>query len=145
MFVVDTDVISRTSPLSREGHRVGEWLRRHGDVSYICASTIAEMDFGESRLRLRGATRQAAVLASWIELVIGSFERKILPLDLDVGRRTGEMLARAEKAGFDPGFVDACIAATADVHGFEVVTFNARDFAAFGVPHRRPDPGTARS
>ncbi len=144
MFVVDTDVISRTSPLSREGGRVSEWFRRNGNLSYVSAATIAELQFGGSRLRLRGATRQAAALASWMEFVIGSFGRNIVHLDLAIGRRTGEMLARAEKAGFDPGFVDACVAATADVHGFEVVTFNVRDFAAFGIPHRRPDAGAAR-
>lgn len=143
MFVVDTDVISRTSPLSREGDRVGGWLRQHGDLSYVCAATIAEIHFGESRLRLRGATRQAAALASWIEFVLGSFGNNIIELDLEVARRTGEMLARAEKAGLDPGFVDACVAASADIRGFEVVTFNLRDFAAFGVPHRRPDARSA--
>lgn len=143
--MVDTDVISRSSPLSRDGDRVSGWLQMQLGLTFVSAATLAELQFGASRLRLRGATRQAAALAVWVETVLTTYRGRTLEIDMEVGLRTGEMLARAEKAGFDPGFVDACIAATAEIHGFEVVTFNARDFAGFGVPHRRPDSGTTRS
>ena len=124
--------------MSRERDRVSGWFQLHVGLTFVSAATLAELQFGVSRLRLRGGTRQATALAGWVDTVTTTYRNRTLDIGMDVGLRTGEMLARAEKAGFDPGFVDACIAATADVHGFEVVTFNARDFAAFGVPHRRP-------
>ena len=145
MYVIDTDVISRSSPLSRDGDRVSGWLEMHVGLSFISVATVSELQFGISRLRLRGATRQAAALVAWVETVMTTYKGRMLDIGMDVGLRTGEMLARADRAGFDPGFVDACIAATADVYGFEVVTFNARDFNAFGVSCRRPDPAGARS
>lgn len=138
MYVVDTDVISRTSPLSREGGRVGGWLQMHVGLTFLSAATLAELRYGASRLHLRGATRQGAALTVWIETVMSDYEGRVINMGIEVGLRTGEMLARAEKAGFDPGFADACIAASADARGFTVVTFNSRDFTALGVPHRPP-------
>ncbi len=40
--------------------------------------------------------------------------------------------------GHDPGFEDACLAATADHHGMTVVTCNVRQFRALGVPFLSP-------
>lgn len=139
MYVLDTDVISRTSLLSQEGDKVSCWLMAHAGLTFVSAATLAEINTGIGRLRLRGATRQAEALSSWIETVMRAYRGRVIEMGIQVGLRTGEMLARADKAGSAPGFVDACIAATADVRGFEVVTFNTRDFGTFGVPHRRPD------
>lgn len=102
MYVVDTDVVSRTSPLSRERDRVSHWLRMHVGLTFISTATLAELRFGVSRLRLRGAARQAAALAAWVETVMTTFRGRMLEIGMEVGLRTGEMLARAEKAGFDP-------------------------------------------
>ena len=144
MYVLDTDVISRSSPMSRESVRVAGWLQANRGLTFLSAATLAEFQFGASRLRLRGATRQERGLAAWIETVLEDYRGKVIDIDVEVGRRAGEMLARAETAGFDPGLADACIAASADVRGFEVVTFNSRHFAAFGVPHRQPQSGADR-
>ena len=138
MYVIDTDVISRTSPLSRDGGGVGSWLQANGDESFLCALTLTEVHFGALRLQIGGATRQARALTNWIESVTAAYERRILPIDSTVARRSGELMAVAEKAGYQAGVVDACVAAAADIHGFTVVTFNARHCDAFGVPHERP-------
>jgi predicted nucleic acid-binding protein len=143
VFVLDTDVISRTSPISRMAGAVQGWLAKHEDRSFLSAATLAELHHGVARVRLEGATRKADVLQRWVAEVTQAFEDRLLPVDERIARRTGEYLARAEKAGFDPGFVDACLAATADVLGYEVVTFNARDFAALGASFRVPGDGDA--
>ena len=137
MFVLDTDVVSRTSPLSCAGG-VASWLGRHKGLSFLSVVTLAELYGGVERLRLRGNTRKAEVLGVWLQQADDLYASRLLSMDATVSRRAGELLARAEAAGFSPGFADACIAATADAARFEVVTFNARHFTALGVRHRAP-------
>ena len=141
MFVLDTDVVSRTSPLSRAGG-AATWLSLHKGLSFLSVITLAELYGGVERLRLRGSTRKAELLRSWLAQVDDLYASRLLSMDATVSRRAGELLARAEAAGFSPGFADACIAATADTARFEVVTFNARHFDALGVRHRPPSTGT---
>ncbi len=139
MYLLDTDVISRTSPLSAAVHAdVRDWLRQVGDQSYLSAVSMSEIQYGASCLIERGSRRKAMVLARWMDTIFTVFAGRLLPVDHHVARRTGELLARVEAAGHNPGFEDACIAATADLNGFVVVTQNARHFRAFGVPHREP-------
>lgn len=138
MFLIDTDVISSTFPDSSRLGQVQAFLDRHWLESFVSVLTVGELWFGVERLRLRGATRRAARLGRWTEDVQTTYAGRLLPPDLAIGRRSGEMLARAEKAGHQPGFVDACLAATAAERGFTVVTFNGRHFQAFGVPYRSP-------
>lgn len=138
MYLIATNVISRTSPIAAEDAGVPLFLDRHYRQSYISVVTLGELWFGAERLRLRGADRKASLVASWIEEVETSYAERLLGVDVAIGRVTGEVLARAEAAGHDPGHEDACLAATAAVHGFTVVTFNARHFQALGVPYRSP-------
>lgn len=138
MFVLDTDVVSRTSPLSRDASDIAAWLMRHKGQSFVSVVTLAELHFGVDRLRLRGQTRKAEVLGTWLVEIERLYESRLLALDAAISRRTGELMAKAEAAGFAPGFADASIAATAELADCEVVTFNSRHFVALGVPHRSP-------
>lgn len=138
MYLIDTNVISRTSPVAAGDASVPVFLDRHFRQSFISVVTLGELWFGAERLRLRGDSRKASVVASWIDEIVNSYAERLLSLDGAIGRLTGELLARAEAAGHDPGHEDACIAATAAVHGFTIVTFNALRFDALGVPHRPP-------
>ena len=139
MFLLDTDVISRTSPLSSGGGpQLAAWLQRHGEQTFLSVVSLSEIQFGVSRLVQRGAHRRAAQLQHWINAVLDRYADRCLTLDLAAARRTGELLARAEADGHDPTFEDASLAATADVHRLVVVTFNTRQFRAFGVPFQEP-------
>lgn len=138
MYVLDTDVISKTSPLAPSAEATINWIDQRRTSSYLSAATLTELHFGLERLNLRGASRKAASLARWIDQVSVYFTGRTLPVGIAVARRAGELLAKAEAAGQSPGFADSCIAATADTLGYEVVTFNTRHFHAFGVPHRTP-------
>ena len=138
MFVLDTDVVSRTSPFSQHPAGVRDWVNAHAAVCYLSVMTIAELWRGAELLRMKGALRKASDLEAWIGAIESSVRGRILSADPAVGRTTGILLARAEAVGHQPSFVDACIAATAAIHDFTVVTFNARHFVAFGVPHRTP-------
>ena len=138
MFLLDTDVISRTSPYSRHAGDVHGWLAEHKDRSYLSVVTFSELWRGAYRLHARGSLRKAHHLEAWIAAVESSVAGRVLPVDSPIGRRTGILVARAEAAGHQPSFVDACLAATAAERDFTVITFNTRHFVAFGVPHRKP-------
>ena len=141
MFLLDTDVVSRTSPFSKQRDEVQSWLGMHERESFLSVLTLSELGRGTILLRMKGASTKAARLEAWIDEVEASVSGRLLAVDRNIGRRTGEMLARAEAAGHRPSFVDACLAATAAERGFTVMTFNAKHFAAFGVAHRKPSPG----
>jgi len=63
---------------------------------------------------------------------------RIIPIDIDIAVRAGALLSIARAAGFDPDTEDALIAATAKVHGMEVLTFNEADFRPMRVASRDP-------
>ncbi|TDR87276.1 PIN domain-containing protein [Enterovirga rhinocerotis] len=137
--MLDTDVVSRTSPVSRDFELVDGWLSRHKGLSFVCVVTLTELRFGVDRLKLRGATRKASILDAWVDGIEDFFGSRLLAVDARVATRTGQLLAKAETAGISPGLADACIAACAQLTDRTVVTFNARHFSAFGVPFRAPE------
>ncbi|MBM6594093.1 type II toxin-antitoxin system VapC family toxin [Microvirga pudoricolor] len=139
MYLLDTDVISRTSPISIGGSPgLSDWLDANGQDSYLSVVTIGEMEYGVARLIERGATKKAAALQAWLESVLELFAERCIDFDLAAARRTGELLARAEAGGHHPTFEDTCIAATADTRHMTVATFNIRHFKAFDVAYVQP-------
>jgi toxin FitB len=139
VYLLDTNVISRTSPVAAaEWAKVRDWVRLFGRNSYLSVISISELQYGVTRLIEKGADRKARELSAWAEMIITLFAGRLLSVDHEIARRTGELLARAEFAGMKPEFEDACIAATADRHGLTVVTQNLRHFEAFGVPFQPP-------
>ena len=60
------------------------------------------------------------------------------PIDTDIALQAGLLLATARAAGVEQDTTDASIAATAQVHGLEVLTFNMADFQPMGIACRNP-------
>ena len=51
MYLLDTDVISRTSPLSSaDGRSLAAWLQRYGDQAYLSVVSLSEIQYGVARL-----------------------------------------------------------------------------------------------
>ena len=139
MFLLDTNVVSLSSPLAGVGRREARaWLTRVANQSFISVITIAELQYGASHLLATGSTRKGGALAAWVRGIVNDFSDRVLPLETATAQRVGELYAHAMAGGSNPGFQDSCIAATADLHRFAVVTYNARHFAAFGVPFMAP-------
>jgi predicted nucleic acid-binding protein len=63
---------------------------------------------------------------------------RVLPADVPVALRAGELIAAARSAGTQASSEDAIIAATAELAGFIVLTANTRHFAPMGVAHLNP-------
>jgi toxin FitB len=139
VYLLDTNVLSDLSPerfVASPG--LVEWLRRNGDDCYLSVVTLTEVAYGVAWLRHRGATAKATRLGVWLEEVFQAHEGRIIPGDKDVASQAGVLMANARAAGTEPDLADALIAATATVHGLEVLTFNDADFRPMRVACRNP-------
>lgn len=145
MFLLDTDVLSFTSPVSAAAAtdiaawRL--WVRENSDKLWFSTVTCMEISFGVTKARRRRPGRKAAALELWLIDVTTLFDERICQVTTEIACLAGIMLERAEAAGFAPSSEDALIAATAEVRGYVVLTGNGKDFAALGGTWRDPlDP-----
>jgi|HubBroStandDraft_1064217.scaffolds.fasta_scaffold14699_5 predicted nucleic acid-binding protein len=99
---------------------------------------MTEIAYGIAWSRHRRATAKAARLQAWFEEMMDLHNGHILQIDGDVPSRAGVLLARARAAGSAPNTEDAWLAATAELHGLQVLTFNDADFRPFGVAFLNP-------
>ena len=67
-------------------------------------------------------------IAFWLELILRTYERRILAIDVAVARRWGRLSSQIGNKG-----VDLAISATALEHGLTVATRNVSDFERTGV------------
>jgi predicted nucleic acid-binding protein len=96
------------------------------DHAAISAMTLAELHYGVLRAR---TGEQRALRLRRLALVESEFDP--LPIDGDVARAYGAIVAGARAAGRRPKTADALIAATAAAYGLSVYTHDA-DFE--GLP-----------
>ena len=137
MFLLDTNVVSE-AVAARPSPEVVAWVAaRPADDLFISVVTISEIDFGI--LRLPNGRRRSG-LQAWREALVNHSRRRLLPVDLAVAEAWSLIRARAAAAGRTLSPVDSLIAATAQAHGYTVVTRNVRDFAAWGGPLLNPWP-----
>lgn len=129
MFLLDTVVISELRKLPRQRNRnLVRWL---GSVPsqdlFVSVLTVGEMERGIERQReLNPAFAES--LAAWLDLILRTYESRILPIDVPVARRWGRLSHRLGNNG-----IDLAIAATAIEHGLTVATRNVSDFVPTGV------------
>lgn len=137
MLLLDTDVLSLTSPNSRLiGAAAESWrhfVRDNVETLHFSVITLMEVRFGIERLRSRGAHRQAGDLAKWLLIAETIHSGRLLQISAEIAHLAGTMLARATSAGFAPGAENALIAASASHLGMRLVSRNRRDMNALGV------------
>lgn len=125
-YLLDTDALSEPLRPKPNGAFMAE-LREHSGSLAIAATTWHEALFGLRRLP-EGARRQR--IDEYLhEVVLATIP--VLPYDVSAARWHAEQRARLEARGIKVPFADGQIAATAFVNGCDLVTFNARHFAAF--------------
>jgi len=133
MYLLDSNIISelRKAPAGQANPGVVDWAQATPSESlYISVITLMELEKGV-QLKTRQDPVAAGVLHRWLtQRVLPAFRGKVLPVDEAVA---------LENAGYhvpDPRpLADSLIAATAKVHGFCVVTRNAKDFEPFRQRH----------
>jgi predicted nucleic acid-binding protein len=73
--------------------------------------------------------KKRQILQDWLQQeIMDRFEKRILPIDLQIGSIWGNMNARATAKGISLSISDALIAATAMKHDLILVTQNAKRF-----------------
>jgi hypothetical protein len=75
----------------------------------------------------------APALATWLDRVLALYGERVLPLDLQIARRWGQL-----SAALGNDSADLMISATALEHGLTVATRNVTDFEPTGVATLNP-------
>jgi predicted nucleic acid-binding protein len=137
MVLLDTDVLSLTSPASRiDEMQVRDWrawVRENAHLLHFSVVTLMEVRFGIEKLASRGASRKAEELRKWLAVTETMHAARLLPVTARIAHKAGELLHVAVSAGVTPSTEDALIAATAHCHGFRLLSRNLRHMSAFGV------------
>jgi toxin FitB len=135
-YLLDTNVLSETRK-RRSVQGVREWIASTpADLLYVSVLTLGEIERGIARIRDRGDRPQAFALERWLREVEAGFAERIIPVTLRVAGEWGRQHLEQPIP-----VIDALIAATAKVHGWTVVTRNARDFERTGVQVLNPFAG----
>ncbi len=129
MFLLDTVVISELrKPLRQRNPNLVNWIEAVSSQDlFVSVVTIGEIERGFERQRQLDP-HLAASLAAWLDVVLRTYEGRILPVDIAVARRWGRLSQQIGNRG-----VDLAIAATALENGLTVVTRNVSDFERTGV------------
>ena len=129
MFLLDTVVISELrKPLRQRNPNLVNWIEAVTSQDlFVSVVTIGEIERGIERQRQLDP-QFAASLAAWLDVVLRTYEGRILPVDIAVARRWGRLSHQVGNKG-----LDLAIAATALENGLAVVTRNVADFERTGV------------
>ena len=126
-YLVDTCVLSELRR-KRPATSVVSWMKRHlaNNDFFVSSITIAEIERGIRRLGHGDPKRD--LLISWLENeILGQFGDSIIPFDLAVAKKWGEIMAEADAIGRVRPPLDAQIVAMALVHNLVIVTRNVAD------------------
>ena len=136
MYILDTDVLSALRKRERNPE-VARWLvgQRVTDL-YLSVVSVGEIERGLAAVKGRDPAF-AAQLEDWLDALLRLHGDHILPVDLSVARRWGQLSQQIGHAG-----PDLLIAATALEHGLTVVTRNTRHCKPTGVPVLDPSEPT---
>ena len=107
--------------------------------TFLSVVTIGELIKG---IFLLPEGRQRGAFETWYAKTEASFTDRILPVDIDVARKWGQLTARLRHQGIQLAAPDGLIAATALNHGMSVMTRNTKDFRSTGVVLINPWQGT---
>ena len=126
-YLVDANVLSEATKPSPDA-KVVEWLRRNERELAVDPIILGEIRFG---IYLLPAGKRRRRLEHWFKE--GVTRIVCLPWDSSTGLRWAKLLADLRSKGHAMPVKDSLVAATALVHGLDVVTRNESDFTKAGV------------
>jgi hypothetical protein len=132
MYLIDTMVLSELRKPQRDAH-LAAWVEQQRTTDlFVSVVTIGEIERGIARQRARDPDF-AAALAAWLDRVLALYGDRILPFDLQIARRWGQL-----SAALGNDSADLMISATALERGLTIVTRNVSDFVPAGVATLNP-------
>ena len=139
MYLVDTNVLSAGAPTKTVSMpALKAWMDNNSAGLFLSVITVAEVEDGIAKSRRLGAYRKAKRLSDWLETLLHLYGSRVLPVDLITARCAGRLADRARGQGHAPGLADLVIAATAQKHGYTILTRNLRHFGPLDVPALDP-------
>lgn len=126
MYLLDTNIVSELRRPKPHG-AVLAWLASVDEKDlYLSSFSLGEIQRGIEITRQQDATK-AQSLELWLDQLVDAFE--VLVLDAVVMREWARMMHRQSNTLSE----DAMLAATARVHGLQMITRNTADFEVLGV------------
>jgi predicted nucleic acid-binding protein len=134
-YLLDTNIVSETGK-ARPHPAVLKWFDSTPDSEmHISVITIGEIRKGVEKLD-RHDPRRAAVLSDMLDEMENDYRDRIIDVNTRVAHAWGALDA------LNPGHpLDNYLAATAQVHGFTLVTRNVSDFTQLGLRLLNPFAG----
>ena len=132
-YLIDTNVLSELRR-KQPNPAVVAWVQaRPASTLYLSVLTLGELRKGIATLG-EGTKQQA--LNDWLEVELPQFfTGRVLQIDVAVADRWGSLMAQA---GRPMPAIDSLLAATALVHGLQMVTRNQKDFDYPGLQTINP-------
>ena len=127
MFLIDTMVLSELRRRRRDPGVVAWIGSQRPEDCFLSVVSIGEIERGIARKRTSDAGLSQQ-LAGWLDQLLRLYGDRLLPVDVGVARRWGQLSAAIGHEG-----ADLLIAATALERGLTVVTRNLRHFEPTGV------------
>lgn len=139
-YLLDTCFLSELfKPTPDAG--VLDWLNRIDEERlFISVLSLGEIQKGIAKLEHGRRKRR---IQSWLDQDLRRrFGERVVPVDMDVALAWGQVCGVSEKKGVPLPVIDCLLAATANVHGFVLVTRNETDFAAYPMTVLNPWNGS---
>jgi predicted nucleic acid-binding protein len=127
-YLLDTNVISETRKIRADRGVMAFLSAAEAAGLFVSALTLGELRKGVA-VKRRTDPGAADQLGAWVDGLEVTFADRVLPIDIAIARRWGEMSANRSFP-----VIDSLIAATAMSHGLTLVTRNIRDVGSTGVP-----------
>jgi predicted nucleic acid-binding protein len=134
--LLDTNVLSEVRRPAPEP-KVLAWLDAiDEDRAFISVASIAELKRG---IALMDDGRRREAVSAWLaEDLPARFAGQILPIDLAIAERWGDLMAQACQSGVALSVMDGFFAATALAKELVLATRNIEDFVPLGLPVFNP-------
>lgn len=137
-YLLDTCVLSE-SFRPRPAEKVALWMRKlESTPAYLSVLSLGEFQKGISKLKATDEPRSARISEHLHGSIIRHYRDRILPLDLEVVLKWGEIAGGLAAKGEVIPVADGLIAATARVHGLVLVTRNEKEFQGAGIEILNP-------
>jgi len=135
-YLLDTCVISEAIK-PKPNRNVVSWLKNQDETSlYLSVLTFGEIEKGIEK-SVDG--RRKNKLRLWVEEDLKQrFEGRILPIDMEVASKWGEIQGKSEAVGKPLPSIDGLIAVTGLVNNCIVVTRNISDMQQSSVELHNP-------